>query len=83
VEYIRADNALLGRFGSVWALDDHELILACLDRAITTTGKASEQLRAELLSWIAEFDGLNYDCGYLLCTPSDIPKATLPLLESA
>lgn len=81
MNYIRADNILLSRFGSVWALDDSELRLACLDRAIAVGNKSVDQLRTELLVWIARFEGDNYDSGFLL--QNTVVSDTEGLLEAA
>lgn len=64
VDQIRADDILISRFGSVWALDDQELVLACLNRAISVEGKSNNQLRADLFLFITNFHQAKYDSGF-------------------
>lgn len=64
IDRVRADNILLSRFGSVWALDKKELVSACLSRAITTKDRTEVQMRADLLLWVSNFHEGNFDAGF-------------------
>ncbi|KAA8899198.1 hypothetical protein TRICI_006367 [Trichomonascus ciferrii] len=64
IDRVRADNILLSRFGSVWALDKKELVSACLARAIPTKDRTETQMRADLLLWISNLHEGNFDAGF-------------------
>lgn len=70
IDSIRADNILIGRFGSVWAMDYKELVSSCLFRAIPTEGRSENQMRADLLLWMINFSEGNGDAGFFF-TPVD------------
>lgn len=52
LDHLKEDDALLVQAGGVDALEDEEVVLACVDRAIGTVGRSSEELRKELRSWL-------------------------------
>ncbi|CAN6611112.1 hypothetical protein TRVA0_004S03620 [Trichomonascus vanleenenianus] len=66
IDEVRADDVLLGRFGSVWTLEEEELRLACLNRAICTADKTVAQMRADLFLWITNMAQGRYDAGFYL-----------------
>ncbi|KAJ4414792.1 hypothetical protein N0V82_007707 [Gnomoniopsis sp. IMI 355080] len=52
VDFLREDDALLVQAGGVDALVDEEVVLACVDRAIGTLGRSTDDLRAQLRLWL-------------------------------
>lgn len=51
-DVLKEDDALLVQAGGVDALEDQEVVLACVDRAIGTVGRSNEELRKELRLWL-------------------------------
>lgn len=52
LDLLKEDDALLVQAGGVDALEDEEVVLACVDRAIGTVGRSNDELRKELQSWL-------------------------------
>lgn len=52
LDLLKEDDALLVQAGGVDALEDEEVVLACVDRAIGTVGQSNEELRKELQLWL-------------------------------
>lgn len=52
LDFLKEDDALLVQAGGVDALEDEEVVLACVDRAIATVGRSNEDLRKELRLWL-------------------------------
>lgn len=52
LDFLKEDDALLVQAGGVVALEDEEVVLACVDRAIGTIGRSNEELRKEMQSWL-------------------------------
>lgn len=64
LDRVNADNILLSRFGSVWTLNDDEVVRACIARAIPTVNKTQTQMRADLLLWMSNYMQGRYDAGF-------------------
>ncbi|KAK9475434.1 uncharacterized protein V1510DRAFT_400608 [Dipodascopsis tothii] len=64
--YLKADNALIGQWGGVWAMSAREVETALLERAIPIAGKSLEAMRFELYTTAVNMAVLRLDAGYLL-----------------
>ncbi|KAK9464430.1 hypothetical protein V1512DRAFT_213267 [Lipomyces arxii] len=66
LNYLRADNILIGKWGGLWQMSEAELDWALLERGASCTNLTLEQKQAQLYIIIVAMTDLRYEVSYLM-----------------